>query len=321
MGRETGTPICFPSDQLFEIHGSKLKPHPFGDQGQASVKCIAHAVLFFGVGKDALNDFLAFGIKIFVFRGVLGVVGQLLFREPGRTVLIIEGLFPWASRSALISASSSSRYRFAVAGTFCLIFLFRFALALIWVPSINTAAGDSVSAVPASFSTHWNTHSIVFSVNRWRKLQLTVEKCGSPSFSVYSKNQRYAMSVCALRSAPRSDGIPSGCYSSTVLTSTAGSTLGRPSSLLYSGSTISYSLLKSTALSTFRNRCSCGTRLSVSNQFHHALLHFPLFHHFYNPPFCERYRRGYETQVLSLVIVIWYTNHGGEFGTLHKPWR
>ncbi len=41
------------------------------------------------------------------------------------------------------------------------------------------------------------------------------------------KNQRYAMSVCALRSVPRSDGIPSRCWSSTILNSTTGSILGR----------------------------------------------------------------------------------------------
>ena len=32
--------------------------------------------------------------------------------------------------------------------------------------------------------------------------------------------------------------------------------------------------------------------------------------HFYNPPFCERHRRGYETQVLSPEIDVCYTVHG-----------
>ena len=74
--------FCFPSGQLFEVHGSKLKSHPFGDLGQASVKCITHTMLFFGIGKDPLNGFLAFGIKIFVFRGVPGVIGQFLVIFP-----------------------------------------------------------------------------------------------------------------------------------------------------------------------------------------------------------------------------------------------
>ena len=40
-----------PSGQLFEIHGSKLEPHPFGDLGQTSIKRIAHTVLFFGIDR------------------------------------------------------------------------------------------------------------------------------------------------------------------------------------------------------------------------------------------------------------------------------
>ena len=91
-----------------------------------------------------------------------------------------------------------------------------------------------------------------------------MEKCGSSSLNVYFRNHRYATSVCALRSVPRSDAFPSRCWSSTILNSTTGSMLGRPSSLLYNGSTISYSLSKTTAASTFRSRCSGGTRLSVS---------------------------------------------------------
>ena len=75
-------PSCFPSGQLFEIHGSKLKPHPFGDLGQTSIKRIAHPMFFLGIGKDPLNGFLAFGIKLFVFRGVSGVIGQFFVVFP-----------------------------------------------------------------------------------------------------------------------------------------------------------------------------------------------------------------------------------------------
>ncbi len=39
-------------------------------------------MLFFGIGKDSFNGFLAFGIKIFVFRGVSGVIGQFFVVFP-----------------------------------------------------------------------------------------------------------------------------------------------------------------------------------------------------------------------------------------------
>ena len=74
--------FCFPFSQLFEIHGSKLKPHPFGDLGQTSVKRIAHTMLFLGVGKDALNRLFAFGIKLLVLGCVPGVIGQFLVILP-----------------------------------------------------------------------------------------------------------------------------------------------------------------------------------------------------------------------------------------------
>ena len=87
-----------------------------------------------------------------------------------RQFVIIKGLFPWASRSAFTSAISSFRYRAAAAGTSSLIFLLIFALALICVPSINTAAGDSAPTAPASSNIHRNIASIISSVNRCRKL-------------------------------------------------------------------------------------------------------------------------------------------------------
>ena len=34
----------FPKSQFFEIHGSKRKPHPFGNLGQTSVLGITHGV-------------------------------------------------------------------------------------------------------------------------------------------------------------------------------------------------------------------------------------------------------------------------------------
>ena len=77
-GRQTRFPIC----QLFEVHGSKFKPHPFRDLGQTSIKGIAHTVFFLGIGKDALNGFLAFCVKLLIFWGISGIVGQFLIILP-----------------------------------------------------------------------------------------------------------------------------------------------------------------------------------------------------------------------------------------------
>ena len=52
--REMRYPFCFPSGQLFEIHGSKLKPHPFGELGKTSIKRELARVfwtIFFGKSK------------------------------------------------------------------------------------------------------------------------------------------------------------------------------------------------------------------------------------------------------------------------------
>ena len=73
-----GFPLC----QLFEVHGSKLKPHPVGNLGQTSIMRITHPMLFFGVGKNTLNGFFAPCVKIPVFRSVSGIVGQLLIVFP-----------------------------------------------------------------------------------------------------------------------------------------------------------------------------------------------------------------------------------------------
>lgn len=67
-------PCCSPFGQLFEVYGSKLKPHPAGDLGQTAGKRIAHTVLFFGIGRSLLNGFPSFGIKILVFRADRAVI-------------------------------------------------------------------------------------------------------------------------------------------------------------------------------------------------------------------------------------------------------
>ena len=74
--------LCLPSCQLFEVHGSKLKPHPIGNLGQATVICVTHSMLFFRIGKNPFNGFFTFGVKVLVFRGIPGIVGQLLIVLP-----------------------------------------------------------------------------------------------------------------------------------------------------------------------------------------------------------------------------------------------
>ena len=73
---------CFPSGQLFEVHGNKFKPHPVGNLGQTTVISIPHGMLFFRIRKDPFNGFFAFGVKVLVFRGVSGVIGQFLVVFP-----------------------------------------------------------------------------------------------------------------------------------------------------------------------------------------------------------------------------------------------
>ena len=54
-------PIC----QLFQVHGSKFKPDPSGDGGQASVMCITHGVSLLRIRKDPFNGFFALCIYFF----------------------------------------------------------------------------------------------------------------------------------------------------------------------------------------------------------------------------------------------------------------
>lgn len=76
------TLLPFTSGQLFQIHGSKLKLHPVCHLGQASVLCITHSVLFFGVRKDAFNSLFPLLVKIPVLRCIAGVVRQVLVILP-----------------------------------------------------------------------------------------------------------------------------------------------------------------------------------------------------------------------------------------------
>ena len=87
---------------------------------------------------------------------LFGGVVPPLFGGRRRIIVIIEGLFLMG---------------FSVCVDLCqLIFLFRFAQALMCVPSMNTAAGVSVPALPASSKIQRNTASIVSWVKRCRTL-------------------------------------------------------------------------------------------------------------------------------------------------------
>ena len=50
---------------FLEIHGSKFKPDPSCDSGQASVVCITHRVSFLRVHKDPFDRFLALCVNFF----------------------------------------------------------------------------------------------------------------------------------------------------------------------------------------------------------------------------------------------------------------
>ena len=39
-------------------------------------------MLFFRIGKNPFNGFFTFGVKVLVFRGIPGIVGQLLIVLP-----------------------------------------------------------------------------------------------------------------------------------------------------------------------------------------------------------------------------------------------
>ncbi len=49
---------------FFEIHGSKFKPYPIRDLGEAAVGCITHRVFFFCIRKDPFNGFFSLLVKV-----------------------------------------------------------------------------------------------------------------------------------------------------------------------------------------------------------------------------------------------------------------
>ena len=54
-------PLSF--GEFFEIHGSKLKPYPIRDLGEAAVRRITHSVFFFRIRKDAFNGFFTLLVR------------------------------------------------------------------------------------------------------------------------------------------------------------------------------------------------------------------------------------------------------------------
>jgi hypothetical protein len=44
---------------FFEVHGSKLKPYPFRDLGEASDEGVAHPVLLFRICETPLDRFFS----------------------------------------------------------------------------------------------------------------------------------------------------------------------------------------------------------------------------------------------------------------------
>ena len=169
--------MAAPKSQLFEIHGSKLKPHPMSDSGQTSVMSVTHAMFFLGVGKDPFNGLFAHRVNILaslcfpqlfhqvkVFLPDMGGEDTLaLFvgsaNLPAGTMLaylwstavslfsipaggsVPELLAPGALKPVtlrVISKLPGMKFIFAVRATCSFWYFFLFADALIWGPSINT---------------------------------------------------------------------------------------------------------------------------------------------------------------------------------------
>lgn len=96
-------PVC----KLLQIHGSKFKPHPLRNAGQASHVGIAHRVFFFGVCKDTLNRFFAF---------LVNALTQICFADALYHIQILlpdvalNQLLPLAISTAFFSARAIHTY-------------------------------------------------------------------------------------------------------------------------------------------------------------------------------------------------------------------
>ena len=91
--------LC-PQCWLFEVHGSELKPDPVGNLGQASVLCIPHGMLLFGVRKDPFDGLLAPLVQLLIFRRIPDVVRQLLVALPDMPLYRFHTIFGMGAQMA-----------------------------------------------------------------------------------------------------------------------------------------------------------------------------------------------------------------------------
>ena len=74
--------IIFVYRELFQIHGSKLKPDPILHCCQASVGSITHGVFFFRVGEYPLYLLFSQPVQFRIFRRVTEILGKLYVIAP-----------------------------------------------------------------------------------------------------------------------------------------------------------------------------------------------------------------------------------------------
>ena len=85
------TPLSF--CEFFEIHGSKFKPYPIRDLGEAAVGGITHSVFFFRIRKDPFNGFFALLVKVGILGSVSCVIGKLLVIFPNMPLYDLYAIF------------------------------------------------------------------------------------------------------------------------------------------------------------------------------------------------------------------------------------
>ena len=85
------TPLSF--CEFFEIHGSKFKPYPIRDLGEAAIGGITHSVFFFRIRKDPFNGFFALLVKVGILGSVSCVIGKLLVIFPNMPLYDLYAIF------------------------------------------------------------------------------------------------------------------------------------------------------------------------------------------------------------------------------------
>ena len=74
--------LPLPNCELFQVHGSKFKPHPIRYMGQACVSCISHTMLCLGFSKDLFNGFLAHLVVSIVSLRIAKLLRHIPIRLP-----------------------------------------------------------------------------------------------------------------------------------------------------------------------------------------------------------------------------------------------